>query len=311
MGKGEGEKKAEKKSLGTIVNEAFGSAFRGGLPGLVAMAIQVLALMWMRTLVNYQYSKGGTFMEGFSTLYAEGGIARFYNGFWPALIVGPLSRFGDVAANSGILSIGANFGLDSPAMMPFLTMAASGGAAAWRIIITPVQIIKTAMQVNGAAGLGIVAKKMATDGPLTLWDGAMGTMGATWLGHYPWFLVYNALTAAFPDKDKDGNPIKISKFGKLAKRAAIGFCSSFVSDCVSNGLRVITTAKQTSTESVGYLQIASTIIADGGGGLAGLWTLIGRGLLTKIISNGISAMLFSVLWKYFEDKLKAGRKKAE
>ena len=114
-----------------VVKKAVGSACRGSLPGLLAMVVQVLALMWMRTLVNYQvkpstqinpivhatahhtygrtcrvvspltylhrhlqYSKGGSFGEAFTTLYNEGGIARFYAGFWPAVIVGPISRFG-------------------------------------------------------------------------------------------------------------------------------------------------------------------------------------------------------------------------
>jgi hypothetical protein len=27
----------------------------GGIPGMIAMAIQVFALMWMRTTINYQY----------------------------------------------------------------------------------------------------------------------------------------------------------------------------------------------------------------------------------------------------------------
>lgn len=302
MGKGEGEKKIEKKTLGQILSQAAGSAFRGGIPGLIAMFVQVLALMWMRTLVNYQYSKGGTFFSAFSTLYAEGGISRFYAGLLPALIVGPLSRFGDVAANSGILSIAANYGLDGATWTPIVTGLASGGAAVWRIVITPVSNIKTAMQVHGAAGLGIVAKKMAADGPLTLFDGAAGTMGSTWLGHYPWFLVYNAMNGWFPDQDSE------SKLGRLSKRAGIGFCSSFVSDCVSNGLRVITVAKSTSEVSIGYFAAASQIIEAGGGGLAGIWGLIGRGLLTKIISNGISAMLFSVVWKHLEDKFKQAAK---
>ena len=40
-----------------------------------------------------------------------------------------------------------------------------------------------------------------------------------------------------------------------------------------------------------------------------MWGLFGRGLGTKILSNGISAMLFSVLWRYFEQKLKDRNKK--
>ena len=58
-------------------------------------------------------------------------------------------------------------------------------------------------------------------------------MGATWLGHYPWFVTYNQLNATVPDT--------YTGAAKLMRNAGIGFCSSFVSDCVSNGIRVITT----------------------------------------------------------------------
>ena len=75
------EAKAEqaKPGMGAILKKAGKRALGGGLPGFVAMIIQVLALMWMRTLVNYQYSRGGSFSEAFATLYAEGGIGRFYS----------------------------------------------------------------------------------------------------------------------------------------------------------------------------------------------------------------------------------------
>lgn len=286
-------KKKKDVSFGAVVKKAAGSAFRGGLPGLLAMVVQVLALMWMRTLVNYQYSKGGSFSEAFTTLYNEGGIARFYAGFWPAVIVGPISRFGDTAANAGILALADSYGLNSGASAAYVTAVASFGAAVWRIFITPISNVKTAMQVNGINGIPQLLNKMKTGGVLTLWDGAMGTMGATWLGHYPWFLTYNFLVAKFPDKEGEG------RFGKLVKRASIGFCASFVSDCVSNVLRVITTSMQTSEVPLGYFATASNIIATDG-----VYGLFLRGLGTKVISNGISAMLFSVVWKYLEDKLK-------
>ena len=95
--------------------------------------------------------------------------------------------------------------------------------------------------------------KLSQSGPGTLWDGAFGTMGATWLGHYPWFVTNNLLNSIIPDTFKGA--------AKLMRNAVIGFCSSFVSDCVSNGIRVITTAKQTSAITVGYLATARSIIA--------------------------------------------------
>ena len=101
----DGAAKQGKAGLGAILRKAGARALGGGLPGFLAMVVQVAALMWMRTLVNYQYSKGGSFAEAFATLYAQGGIGRFYNGFWFAIVVGPLGRFGDTAANAGILAI--------------------------------------------------------------------------------------------------------------------------------------------------------------------------------------------------------------
>lgn len=77
--------------------------------------------------------------------------------------------------------------------MGISTMLASAGAAVWRILTQPIQNVKTLMQVEGAAGIGIMVSKMNTDGVGALWEGAFGTMGATWLGHYPWYvLVYIA-----------------------------------------------------------------------------------------------------------------------
>jgi hypothetical protein len=53
--------------------------------------------------VNYQYRYGTTTTQALKTLYKEGGIPRFYRGLLPALLQGPLSRFGDTAANAGRL----------------------------------------------------------------------------------------------------------------------------------------------------------------------------------------------------------------
>jgi hypothetical protein len=41
-----------------ILDKAAKSAFRGGTAGAAAMGINVFALMWMRTTINYQYRYG-------------------------------------------------------------------------------------------------------------------------------------------------------------------------------------------------------------------------------------------------------------
>ena len=61
---------------------------------------------------------------------------------------------------------------------------------------------------------------------------------------------------------------------------------------------VIKTKKQTSLEALSYMATISLIIAEDG--VQGVFL---RGLGTKLITNGVSAMLFSIMWKYFEEML--------
>ena len=63
------------------------------------MTVQVCSLMWLRTTMNYQYRYGTTTTEAISKLYNQGGVFRFYRGLGPALLQGPLSRFGDKIIN--------------------------------------------------------------------------------------------------------------------------------------------------------------------------------------------------------------------
>lgn len=42
--------------------------------------------MWLRTTVNYQYRYGTSTSVALRTLYADGGVARFYQGVGPALL---------------------------------------------------------------------------------------------------------------------------------------------------------------------------------------------------------------------------------
>ena len=64
------------------------------------MSLHVTFLMWIRTTMNYQYRHGGSFRNTLLNLFHEPDVFRLYRGFVPALILGPLYRFGDVAASS-------------------------------------------------------------------------------------------------------------------------------------------------------------------------------------------------------------------
>jgi hypothetical protein len=266
------------------IQKALDRALGGGLAGASAMTIQVCSLMWLRTTMNYQYRYGTTTTDALRTLYKEGGIRRFYRGLLPALAQGPLSRFGDTAANAGVLALLEQH--DLPVAVK--TLGASFGAAVFRITLTPVDTLKTMMQVEGAAGVAKLKDKIKAGGPRVMFHGAVATAAATFVGHYPWFATYNYLDATL-EKPKD---LK----SKLMRSALIGFTASAVSDTCSNSIRVIKTTKQTSTTVISYPQAFKMIVeADGIKGL------FGRGLKTRIMTNGLQGILFSVLWKLIDD----------
>ena len=64
----------------TIAAKAAARALGGGVAGALAGVVQVLSLMWLRTTMNYQYRYGTSMCDAMQTLYAEGGMWRFYQG---------------------------------------------------------------------------------------------------------------------------------------------------------------------------------------------------------------------------------------
>ena len=289
-------KKKEIDTIG-ILKKAARRAGEGGLAGAAAMAINVCSLMWIRTTINYQYRYGTNMTTAFKTLYSQGGVLRFYQGLAPALIQGPLSRFGDTAANTGVLAALDAFESTENLNVGVKTMFASVGAALFRILLMPVDTFKTTMQVEGKDGLKKLFAKVKATGPTAFFHGSIAASAATFVGHYPWFATYNYLSEALPRPGKDEVLLK------LARSAVIGFCSSAVSDTCSNSIRVIKVYKQANVDPISYPEALKRVIAeDGIGGL------FGRGLSTKIIANGLQGLMFSVLWKLIDEKLfKAGQ----
>ena len=129
--------------------------------------------------------------QALEQLYNDGGIPRFYRGLIPALVMMPLSRFGDIFSNEVAREFLGNTGW--PAAV--VTMFASSMAAGWRILISPADTTKTMMQVHGKEGLTLLRNKIAKSGPSALFEGALGASAATWVGHYPWFVTHNFLEA--------------------------------------------------------------------------------------------------------------------
>lgn len=235
--------------------------------------------------MNYQYRYGGGLSEVVKKLYAEGGVPRFYRGLTPALIQAPMSRFGDTAANDGALAALEHTNVPTAAK----TMVASATAASFRVMLMPIDAWKTTKQVEGAEGLQKLIAKTKKH-PTALWQGAMGAMSATWVGHYPWFFTNNQLRETVPEFQ--------FTYGKYVRNALIGFASAAVSDSCSNSLRVLKTRVQTSLVPISYSNAAKEIIAqDGLGGL------FGRGLKTRIATNGVQGALFTIGWRAISEML--------
>lgn len=272
-----------------IIKTSLNAALSGGIPGMVAMGTQVTTLMWLRTTMNYQYKYGTSMKQAFHTLYKQGGIPRFYTGYSAALIQGPLSRFGDTASNTGVLAFLDAQDATKNMPIPVKTAFASTMAASFRILLTPVDTVKTILQVEGKHGWSLLSQKVRTHGPQVMFHGAMASSVATLAGHYPWYTTYNYLNTVLPEK-------KDSLLHKLSRSAVIGFSASVVSDSISNSFRVIKTAKQASTSPVTYTHVVTQIVKQDG-----IIGLMGRGLQTRLLTNGIQGLMFNVMWRLGQD----------
>lgn len=275
-----------------VFKESFNKAKSSGVMGYGAMSIQVVSLMWLRTTINYQYKHGTQFRETLGILYKQGGIPRFYRGLTPALFQAPLSRFGDVATNAGVMYYLNHTDSTKYLPIPVKTFIGSLFAGLWRINLMPIDTTKTMMQVHGNNGLAILRSKINNYGFRVLYSGGMGAYSSTLVGHFPWFLTYNYLNTYLPTPDESDTYSRIKSIGR---HGIIGFCSSVISDTCSNSLRVIKTTKQTKQEHISYREIVKEIIKNDG-----IQGLLFRGLKTKLITNGIQGLLFTVIWKTIE-----------
>ncbi|KAF2678000.1 mitochondrial carrier [Lentithecium fluviatile CBS 122367] len=271
--------------LGGALKRALG----GGLSGAAAMVLQVLLLMPVRTVMNYQYRHGNSFTVATRTLYRDGKLRRYYQGMSAALVQGPVARFGDTAANAGILALLSSNSYLARLPSPIKTIFASACAAAFRMLLTPIDTLKTTLQAQGARGTALLRQRIQRDGIGSLWWGAFATAAATFVGHYPWFATYNWLSEAIIEPSKQHQLLLW-----LLRAAFIGFCASIVSDSISNSFRVVKTYRQVNDTKVSYSEAARRVIREDG-----RLGLFGRGLKTRILANGLQGILFSILWKLF------------
>ena len=272
-----------------ILQQSLNKAFKGGVSGASAMFLQVGSLMWLRTTMNYQYRHGINTTSALKILYSEGKIPRFYRGVVPALFQGPLSRFGDTACNVGVINYLDNNENTKNLPVFFKTLCASFTAGLWRIFLMPIDTLKTTLQVNGKSGFKMLKQKIKSNNLKVLYYGSTASFSATYVGHFPWFFTFNYLNKKLPEYNDN-------KLKKFSRNALIGFSASGISDLCSNSIRVIKTTKQSHSDIKSYRQIINEIIKK-----QGINSLLFRGLKTRILSNGMQGMMFTVLWKYFMD----------
>lgn len=272
---------------GAILSRALMQAFRGGIPGFAAAIVQILSLMWLRTTINYQYKTGSSLPDTLRTLWKAGGVRRFYRGFAPAIVLVPLSRFGDTAANEGVLALLEGSGWISTVM--FKTAMASVISMIWRVLLMPLVVTKTTLQVGGITALMDMRAKVQRLGVFGFYfQGAVATMVAQFLGHYPWFMTSNALEQWIP---------VITEYATgpewvLLRAALIGCIASIVSDTITNSIRVVNTYRQTSQYDLTYAESIQRLVSEDG--ILGLFT---RGLGAKMLVNCLNSIVFKVLLK--------------
>mmetsp|Transcript_52192 Transcript_52192/g.124403 ORF Transcript_52192/g.124403 Transcript_52192/m.124403 type:complete len:436 (+) Transcript_52192:156-1463(+) len=273
-----------------VLAKASASALKGGVAGFFAGQAQVLVFMWMRTTMNYQYAKGGNFMSAIKSLWEDGGIPRLYKGLWLAIVQAPLSRFGDTAANAGMLVLMDFWFPDLP--LALKTAAGSTMAALWRVFLMPLDSLKTNLQVNGSEGFEVLKNRVQERGPGELYAGALANFAASWAGNYPYFAVFNGLSEAWVAPD--------DSTGRIIRNGIMGICASTASDITSNSLRVLKTVRQSvrSADDGGYMEAAQRIIKSDG-----LLGFLGRGLETRILVNILQGSFFAILWKLIEEQL--------
>ena len=110
--------------------------------------------------------------------------------------------------------------------------------------------------MEGKDGLKKLMAKFRVAGTSTFFQGAIAASAATFVGHYPWFFVYNYLSEVLPRYEETPK--------KLARSAVIGFCASAISDTCSNSIRVIKVYKQSNTEKISYSEALSRVIKEDG-----------------------------------------------
>ena len=173
-------------SLNQILIKAGKRGLGGGIPGAIAGAVQVVTLMWLRTIINYQCRYGTTFSMALQTLLRQGGIPRLYRGLPLALLQAPLSRFASTAANDGVQAFLGSFAATASWGPGRQTVVASIFVGFWRMMLMPIDTMKTVLQVDSTEGFRTLIRRVKSGKINVLYQGSVAQAISAIVGHYPW-----------------------------------------------------------------------------------------------------------------------------
>lgn len=88
-------------------------------------------------------------MKAIKTLFNNGSYSRYYRSLPIALVHRILARFGDTAANAGVLALLGSSLSTKQLPSPIKTIFASLCATAFRIILAPIDTVCTTFQIEG------------------------------------------------------------------------------------------------------------------------------------------------------------------
>lgn len=273
-----------KQLLKTSLKKGVG----GGIGGFTAMSVQVVSLMWLRTTINNQYIYGENFLPTLRNLYNEGGVKRMYRGFFFALIQASMVRFGDTFSNQATFEF-----FKDNANMPIImkTGIATFFSSLFRIGLMPVDAMKTCSQTTGRS---ILYERIRDRGFRAFYSGSTAVFFSSIVSFFPWFFTFNTLYEKLPP------------FNNIVRNGVIGFCSSTVAATFSNTFKVLKVYKQAFYTDHTYRAVVQTVQkTDGFGGI------FFRGLKTKICVSGLQGILFSICWKYIEERIFEKKEKKE
>ena len=180
------KKISSSSSNGKGFRKAIHKALGGGVPGAIAGVIQVLSLMWLRTVINYQYRYGSSFIQALTILYGMGGIPRLYSGLSFALIQAPVSRFISTAANDGVGVLLQSFNL-GPGREVAIAALVVGFC---RMLLMPIDTLKTVSQIENKKGVDQLLSKVRQGNIHLLYSGALANSLSSFIGVYSCHYTY-------------------------------------------------------------------------------------------------------------------------